>query len=162
MTCSKCGREVPAGQSWCEACRAPSEFSTRDQERMKVDVRARVLWADPVEEIRADWLKKGAPAEAVREALRDAVRERHRHFRVRGLQDVLSGLGCLVLGALAGWIFYAAGHGQIHFHSRVMELVFVAMAALPCVGLFLVSRGVRRIASGGAHEKGASDLSELG
>src|SRR6266851_2732235 len=98
MTCTKCGKRVAPGSPACESCGAPVEFSAADHERMKVDINARVMWADPVEDIRTDWLAKGAPPEAVREELEAAYGERQRHFRKRGLQDLLMGVGALVLG----------------------------------------------------------------
>ena len=152
MTCTKCGRSVPPGEPWCDACRGPVEFSEKDVERMKVDVRSRILWADPVETIREEWLKKGAPAGLLASTLEAAVRERHRHFRVRGIQDVLIAVGAFVAAAFVIWVYldgYRSGR------------LFVLMAGLPCVGLIFGMRGLHRLSSGGKDEKQASDLSEF-
>jgi hypothetical protein len=151
MTCSKCGRAVPPGEPWCEVCKGPAVFSDAEVERMRVDVRARILWADPVETIRDDWLKKGAPAGVVNSTLEAAIRERHRHFRVRGIQDVLMALGSFAVGAAAIYLFLDGYRGAA---------LFIAMVGAPCVGLSLCFRGIGRIASGGKKENAASDLSE--
>lgn len=157
MTCSKCGRDVPVGESWC-ACGGPSEFSARDRERMRVDVRARVLWADSVEAIREEWLKKGATGEEVRVALHDAIQERHRHFRTRGLVDLLSGTGCIF--GVAILYFFAHHHdpesGKLFMGGRTLILA----AALLAAGLWFAWRGVSRLATGGTREKGASDVED--
>jgi len=161
MTCSKCGRAVAPGEPWCEVCRGPAEFSSRDRERMELDVRAHVLWGDPVEEIRVAWLKKGAPAEQVRKALEDSVRERHRHFRMRGFQDLLIAAGCFLGSGLAYWMQHAVQEGQIALPRKLTAYIMIASIVLPLAGLWFGFRGVRRVMSGGAAEKAASDLSEF-
>ena len=128
---------------------------------MEVDVRARVLWADPVEEIRVAWLKKGAPAEEVRRALETAIRERHRHFRIRGIQDLLIAGGCFLGGGLAYWLQHALHEGEIALPGRAAAYVMIASVVLPLIGLAVGFRGTRRVLSGGAAEKAASDLSEF-
>jgi hypothetical protein len=127
---------------------------------MRVDVRARVLWADPVETIRADWLKKGAPAEEVRAALQEAVRERHRHFRMRGLQDVLIAVGCFGLTAGCIYIRHLVYEEGMSIDGKAFGYIIIGMAVLPSVGLWFGLRGLRRLRSGGKGEKGASDVSE--
>jgi len=97
----KCGSRLFPGSSLCEFCNAPVEITAAQRERMAVDIRARDLWGDLIEEIRTDWLAKGAPPEAVREALEASFKERRRHFRKRGVQDLILGLGALVGGAEA-------------------------------------------------------------
>src|SRR6185295_16574432 len=59
MTCTKCGQTVPDGKSWCDACHGPAQFSSRELGLMRVDIRARILWGDPIKEIREAWLAKG-------------------------------------------------------------------------------------------------------
>ncbi len=161
MTCSKCAREVPPGEPWCPDCKAPTEFSEREFKRMGVDVRARILWGDPVETIREDWLKKGAPPTLVDLALRQAIQERNRHFRIRGLQDIGMAVVCFVVGAGAYWLEQGAAHGEVRITGRGMALVMIASVVGPLAGLWLGFRGIRRIATGGASEKAASDLSEF-
>ena len=128
---------------------------------MKVDVRARVLWADPIATIRDDWLKKGAPAEAVKAALQESVRERNRHFRIRGLQDLGLGLLAFLLGLGAYFLQRAAANAEISISAKGFALIMIASVGFPLVGLTLTWRGARRLATGGAEEKGASDLSEF-
>jgi hypothetical protein len=130
---------------------------------MRVDVRARVLWGDPIETIREAWLVKGAPSPLLNSALEDAVLEREKHFRKRGLQDLGIGVACFCLGALAALFHYALFHGQIEttVTSKEMALVWIAMVALPLAGLHFSFRGVRRLATGGSSEGAASDLSEF-
>jgi len=125
-----------------------------------VDIRARVLWGDLIEEIRTDWLAKGAPSEAVLEALDASFKERQRHFRKRGFQDLILGLGALVGGGVgAGW--GSAGlSGRVRMTSGEFRLS-VGMTLLLFLGLFLTIRGIHRLLTGGAAEKSASDLSEL-
>jgi hypothetical protein len=128
---------------------------------MKVDIRARVLWGDPLEEIRAEWLKKGAPAQDVGDEIRVAVQERLSHFRKKGSQDLLIGIACFLLAALSGWLHQAVYQGGIHIHHKAMALVLIALFVLPVSGLFFTIRGIRRIATGGSSEGAASDLSEF-
>ena len=161
VTCSKCAREVPPGQAWCEVCKAPTEFSVRERHQLNVDVRARVLWAEPIEVIRDDWLKKGAPAGNVEAAIEDALRARHRHFRFRGLVDLGLGILAFLLGGGACWIQYLIHHGQLVVHGDTDAILLIAAVALPCAGLGLSFRGIRRLMTGGASEGAASDLSEF-
>ena len=128
---------------------------------MEVDVRARILWGDPVEEIRASWLKKEAPAEAVRRALETAIRERHRHFGIRGFQDLLIAAACFLGGGAACWLQHAVHPGQIQWRGRATAYAMIASVVLPLIGLALGMRGVRRVLTGGTQEKAASDLSEF-
>jgi len=160
MTCMKCGSRVFPGSSVCETCNAPVEFPAAEQDRMAVDIRARVLWGDQIEEIRADWLAKGAPPEAVRVALEASFEERQCHFRKRGLQDLLLGIGALAVGG-AGAVWSTAGlSGRVHMTRGEFRLS-LGMTLLLFLGLFLTIRGVHRLLTGGAAEKSASDLSEL-
>jgi hypothetical protein len=153
MTCAKCGKRVAPGVSACESCGAPVEFSPADRERMKVDINARVMWADPVEDIRTDWLAKGAPPDAVRTKLEAAYGERQRHFRKRGLQDLIMGVGALVLGGGGAVWSYSALRGSIRLTVGMIFLLFT--------GVFLSIRGIHRLLTGGAAEKSASDLSGM-
>lgn len=157
MTCSKCGRDVPVGAAWC-GCGGPAEFSSRDRERMRLDVRARVLWADPVETIREEWLKKGAPGQEIRAAIDDSLRERRSHFRARGFRDLLTGVACFAGGAAAAAVTRTTTSGDAPVSAKGFALILVATAALPAIGLWFTWRGVRRLATGGAEEKGASDV----
>jgi len=120
---------------------------------MAVDVRARILWGDPIESIREACLKKGASPALVDAALREGLRERNRHFRFRGLQDIGLSLLCFLVGAGAYW--------EIRISGRGPAVVLIASVAGPLAGLWLGIRGIRRIATGGASEKAASDLSEF-
>jgi hypothetical protein len=161
VTCTTCAREIPDGEVWRLHCKTPAEFSAKEFERMKVDVRARVLWADPVESIREDWLKKGAPPTAVDIALRESIHERHRHFRLRGFQDLGMGILCLLLGGAAYLLQLASVHGEIRLGGRGTACMMIASVVAPLAGLLLTLRGIRRIATGGREEKQASDLSEF-
>ncbi len=161
MTCSKCAREVAPDEPWCPDCKAPTEFSERERKRMNVDVRARILWGDPTETIREDWRKKGATPTLIDIALREAVQERNRHFRIRGLQDLGMAVLCFLVGALAYWLQQGAVHGEIAIGGKGTAYVMIASVVAPLAGLWLGFRGVRRLASGGAAEKAASDLSEF-
>lgn len=150
MICSKCRAPLPAGTRECPSCRAPGEFSDADRGRMRTDIHARIMWGDSVEDIRTDWLAKGAPVEAVREELEGAFAERQRHFRSRGLRDLVLG----VVGMLAG-----VGYTLSGLPNRVRISVY--MVVLACGGVVLTIRGVHRLMTGGAAEKSASDLEEF-
>src|SRR6185295_19064468 len=154
---------VPDGKSWCDACHGPAQFSSRELGLMRGDIRARILWGDPIKEIREAWLAKGAPGAALKSALEDALRERRRHFRMRGALDLLVALLCFVIGAASAWFQYAFFHGQIEFAvpTKGMGILMVTSLALPMAGLHFSFRGVRRLTSGGSDEKSASDLSEF-
>jgi hypothetical protein len=133
MTCSKCGRAVPPGEPWCEVCKGPAVFSGRRSRAHAVDVRARILWADPVETIRDDWLKKALLPDVVNSTLEAAIRERHRHFRVRGIQDVLMAIGS-----------FAVERPPLPVPGRISRGgAVIAMIGAPCVGLSLCFRGDR-------------------
>jgi len=123
---------------------------------MKRDVRARVLWADPVETIREEWLKKGAPGEEIRTAIDDAFRERRRHFRTRGFLDLVSGIGSFLGAAILFYLFHRHDPetGKAFMGGRALVLAAVLLA----VGLWFTWRGVGRLATGGSHEKEASDV----
>lgn len=127
---------------------------------MKVDVRARILWADDVETVRGEWLSKGAPASAVRNAVDLAVAERRRHFRKRGAIDFLLGIGALSGAVLMAWWGYAGLHRQIFMSKGEFEVVIVAVVLGPPAGFWLTFRGIHRLKYGGEGEQGASDLSE--
>jgi hypothetical protein len=128
---------------------------------MAVDVRARILWGDPIESIREACLKKGASPALVDAALREGLRERNRHFRFRGLQDIGLSLLCFLVGAGAYWMKEGAAHSEIPVTAKGMALLMIASVVGPLAGLWLGFRGIRRIATGGASEKAASDLSEF-
>jgi hypothetical protein len=160
MTCTKCGKRVAPGVSACESCGAPVDFSAADRERMKVDINARVMWGDPVEDIRTDWLAKGAPPDAVRDELEAAYAARQLHFRKRGMQDLLMGVSALILGgAGVSWSYFGL-RGSVRMTSGEFKLS-ILMICLLFVGGFLLIRGIHRILTGGAAEKSASDLSEI-
>jgi hypothetical protein len=120
---------------------------------MRIDINARVMWGDPMEDIRTDWLAKGAPPDTVLGELEAAYGERQRHFRKRGLQDLLMGAGALALGGT--YLFW--GYSGIRGSVRVSAV----MVCLLCAGAFFSVRGIHRLLTGGAAEKSASDLSEL-
>lgn len=149
MTCTSCGREVSLGHSWCPSCRGPVEFGVRDRERLAVDVRARVLWGDPVEDIRGDWLKKGAPAPVVQEALRSAALERRRHYRALGFRDLGLAVVCFVLAAGAAWHFQTVTRKKVSVPPKEGVTILISMAALPAIGLALTLRGFGRVTHGG-------------
>jgi hypothetical protein len=119
---------------------------------MKVDVRARVLWGDPIEAIRDSWLAKGAPSPLLNSALEDSTLERRWHFHKRGLQDIGVAILCFCLGAFAVWCHNAVVRGAA---------IWIAMIGLPLAGLHFAFRGVRRLTTGGSAEESASDLSEF-
>jgi hypothetical protein len=125
---------------------------------MRVDIRARVLWADSVDAIREEWLKKGASGEEIRAALEESFRERRRHFRTRGLIDLLSGIGSFLGVAVLVYLFHHHDPetGKLFMGGRVL----IAAAVLLAVGLWFSWRGVGRLATGGSHEKGATDVED--
>jgi hypothetical protein len=158
MVCSKCGLAIPSGLT---ACRTPVEFSSRDQERMGVDIRARVLWGEPLEEIQADWRKKGAPEAEIRAALNLAIQERRSHFRMRGTQDLAVGIALFLFAAISYGFHWAANHGGLVLPRKTIAGIAVTAILLPLAGLFLSIRGIRRMAVGGEVKEAASDLNEL-
>jgi len=135
-----------------------TEFSARDRERMRNDVRARVLWSDPPESIRQDWLKKGAPDEEIQAAIEESFRERRRHFRGRGLLDLGAGIGSFLGAAVLFLLFHHhdAESGKLFMGGRMLVLT----AALLALGLWRTWRGVERLATGGSQEKAASDVED--
>ena len=153
MTCSACGREIPVGFARCGPC--------ADRDRQGVDIRARILWGEDPEEVRDDWIRKGAPRAEVHADLRAALQERRTHFRVRGVQDLLIALLLIALGAGALWIHWAERHHQILLRPKTSALVLCGMVALPTCGVLLAMRGIRRVLIGGELSEAASDLSEL-
>src|SRR5204863_7652018 len=136
---------------------APVEFTPKQRERMDVDVRARVLWGDPPDAIQEDWLKKGAPAAEVAGALKAAMSERVRHFRVRGVQDLALAIGAFLAAAGAAGLYWAFRQGWIALYGRVIGYLVVSMAVFPCVGLVFGFRGFRRLTGGGEQTEAASD-----
>jgi hypothetical protein len=139
------------------------EFSDREYQSMKVDIRARVLWGDSKETIQSAWLAKGAPGPQVNSALEDALDERLRHFRLRGAQDLLIGLGLIGIGAILAWFQYALYRGQIEMavSAKMMALVWIGMVGMPLAGLHFSLRGIRRMVGGGLNAEAASDMSEF-
>src|SRR5690349_12620875 len=125
---------------------------------MKVDVRARILWGDDVEDIRKDWTGRGAPDAALGEALDCAGRERDAHFRARGRRDVFAGVLFLVAGGGAAFYYWYAIQTHIRVQTKFMSGVLACAALAPVVGTILLARGIRRIRTGGAHELGATDV----
>jgi len=125
---------------------------------MIVDIRARVMWGDLAEDIRNDWLAKGAEAEAVRAALQESFQERQRHFRTRGLQDLFMGMGAIAIGGGgAAWLWFARSAAVSRGSAKISGLAVL----IGCFGVFLLVRGINRLLTGGAAEKSASDLSEF-
>lgn len=160
MQCSKCRAPLPPGAAECRPCHAPGEFSDAERGRMETDIRARVMWGDLVEDIRTDWLAKGAEPDAVRAALQESFDERQRHFRTRGLQDLAMGVGALVLGGGGIAMNYLDVARSLTL-SRGQFKISLILIAIGCLGVFLTIRGVHRLLTGGAAEKSASDLSEI-
>jgi hypothetical protein len=136
------------------------EFSADELKRMKVDVRARVLWAEEVEAIRADWIGKGAPAQPLREALDAAVLERNRHFRAKGIRDVIVAAVCFAVGLVSAYEWIAVISHQTHVSLRNKSAIMATTLIGTIVGLILAARGVRRILRGGSEELGASNLDD--
>src|SRR5438045_2432026 len=93
----------------------------------QVDIRARILWGEDREEIRDDWLRRGAPAADVDADLRVALQERQRHFRTRGRQDLLIALLLFALAAGAVGIYRAERQHQIVLYHKTRGGVFSLM-----------------------------------
>jgi hypothetical protein len=158
--CARCGQHLPAHATLCPACRTPTPLTPERLVQMGVDINARVTWGEPVPEIREAWLKKGAPAEAVEEALRAAARERRAHFRKQGTWDLLKALGLFVLGGIGLWIVRVEASGEVfRLGGRSSILVAIAAFGAPIAGFFLGIRGLRRIYVGGEAEEAATDIS---
>jgi hypothetical protein len=68
---------------------------------------------------------------------------------------------CFLVGAGASWMLQGTVRGEIAVRGRGMALVMAASVVAPLAGLALGLRGIRRIATGGATEPAASDLSEF-
>lgn len=125
---------------------------------MGVDVNARMMWGDSRGEIREAWLKKGAPAEALDQALSAASRERREHFRTRGKLDLLMALGLWVVGGIGFWIIQAVESGQFSIRGRSYVIVSIGMLAAPLAGILLGIRGLRRLSVGGDAEEAATNI----
>lgn len=125
---------------------------------MGVDINARVTWGDPVDEIRDDWLKKGAPAEEVQKALDVAAHERRDHFRRRGRGDLLMALGLFAAGAFAYGVVWTVDQGKMRVPARGYAIALIAAIASLLAGLFLAGRGLRRLFVGGEADEAASDI----
>jgi hypothetical protein len=150
MNCPKCAEPIPAGETACPPCQ---------RARMGVDINARVMWGDPLDEIRNDWLTKGVRAEAVEEALNAAIRERRAHFRQRGTWDVLSALGLFIVGGIGFWITRVEASGEVfRLGGRLSVIVAMAAFGAPLAGILLGIRGVRRLCVGGEADEAASDI----
>ncbi len=134
------------------------EFSRTENDRMKVDVRARILWGEDVGDIRKDWTARGAPDAALRGALDAAGRERDAHFRGRGWRDLFASVLFLVAGGVAAHWYWDAIRNHIRVDTKFMSGVLACAVLAPGVGAILLTRGIRRIRTGGAHELGATDV----
>ena len=123
-----------------------------------MDITARVTWGDPIDEIRSEWLRKGAPAEGVEEALAEAMLERRRHFRQCGFRDLLIAVGLFIAGGIAFWITRQVDRGEIRLEAKSRAIVTVAVFGAPTVGILLALRGVRRVFKGGESGEAATNL----
>ena len=116
---------------------------------MAVDIRARILWGDNLDDIRSDWQKKGASDVQITAALKAAEDERQRHFRSRGILDLALAAGAWIATALLWWLWFDGSRS-----GRLMVL----MAVGPMVAFWFSSRGVVRLFRGGDAGETASDL----
>ena len=158
MQCIACDEAIPRGLTACPACRTPVEFSTEDRRHMDVDIRARVLWGDDPEEIRRDWIRKGAPEVDIQNALDLSHRERRTHFKIRGLQDLGLALVLFLATAASVWTVQEHDHGVPRFRGRTRNGAFVTGILCPVAGVVLTIRGIRRIRVGGESAEAASDV----
>lgn len=85
--------------------------SPPDLPQLTQEARSRVLWGEPVEEIRAWLLSQGMPDKDVDEVMAAALRERAKEFRKRGMSEMLVAVPFCLLPAgiilgiyLSGWI----------------------------------------------------------
>jgi hypothetical protein len=159
IRCARCDQQLPAHATECPGCRTPTPFTPARLREMGVDVNARVMWGDSPQEIRDAWLKKGAPAEALDQALGAAARERRAHFRQLGLRDILIALGLFVVGAIGFWITRVEASGEaFQLGGRASLIVGAAAFGAPLAGIFLGGRGLRRMTRGGGDGEGASEI----
>lgn len=128
-----------------------------DPEKMRHDIRARMLWGDKLDDIRADWTAKVAPDVELTKALKAAEEERRAHFRSRGMLDLLIGLTFMGLAGMDVWLYRAILNGEIAVRSRGAGAAFVGLVLLPCVALYFLMRGATRLARGGEEGEAASD-----
>jgi hypothetical protein len=119
-------------------------------ERWRVDLRARVTWGEPLEDIRGEFMRQGINEHDLEDALKEAYRERQSHFRKCGLRDL--GLGILSSGG-AGllWLYLQTGGSG----KGLVLLWFLGGA-----GLWLSYRGLARLLGGGRSEGAASNLAD--
>jgi hypothetical protein len=162
-TCSGCGRAWTPSAVQCLYCgAAPGETTQRremDAERVRTEVRARVLWGDRPDEIRRDISRQGGNPAVVETAIREATAERHRHFRGQGLRDLLYG-GLCAAGFVLCLLLLAMADGVRRVNVKGVGMLFLVTILAGVSALFFSVRGVHRLLRGGADEGAATDIDE--
>jgi hypothetical protein len=135
--------------------RAPAALN---MQKMRVDVGARIMWGEDRQAIRNDLVAQGYPERSLDMALDDAAKERQVHFRKAGVSDIGTAIGCGVGFVVCLVLFIIVSKRARHLPT--LALLCTLMGVLPFAGLWFCIRGLRRIASGGKGEHGATDVDE--
>lgn len=188
VPCPSCGHQISANLDRCPYCYGttarepvaspvlpqavassppspaptPKKPAAPDPARLRIDIRARVLWGEDRRVLRADLLNQGFAPREIDAAVADAYKERDEHFRRLGRRDLLIGAGCCVGFLLAlGAFLLLRQSGRVGLKSaRTLGFVYLSMVGLPAAAVFFFIRGARRIAKGGQGEGGATDVEE--
>jgi len=159
-TCGKCGSVVRLDHSACPACgevrsgtsvRAAAAAAPR-REDVEIEVRARLMWGESPEGVRADFLRKGVRSVELDVVLRKAVEERKKYYRNLGLKNLIGGAVLFALGLAFLLISNAffKGEGEIR---RLPIWMLIAGITAPVSGILLMVKGGRRMGRPGEGER---------
>jgi len=177
ISCPKCRQTVPMELPLCLSCGAellaarPKSVDLRpaanlsqkppagsDPDALRIDVRARVMWGEERQAIRADLLKQGVPAAAADRLIGTAIRERQDQFRKLGFSNVLTAVGFAV-GFLLTMVLFLFTGGRLPAF-QVTAVLWGLMGIFLFGALFYFFRGIRRMLRAGEGERGATDVED--
>lgn len=101
--------------------------------RLADGARARIIWGDPVEEVRQGLLHDGCDPAQADAILRDAVADRARTQRMNGIRDCAIGLGPAVYATV---VFVT-----VEFRGRARAWVFASAIAASLAAVRFLFRG---------------------
>jgi hypothetical protein len=165
-TCGKCGSIVRLDHPACPACgevrsgtavRAAATVSAAApvaprREDVETEVGARLMWGDPPEVIRADFVRKGVRPGEIDVIVRKAVEARKAAYRMAGIKDVLIGAGLLALGLFLLLFSGSFLRGETEERKLPIWVLIVGITA-PISGILMMVKGGRRIARPGVGER---------
>jgi hypothetical protein len=132
-----------------------SQKNVPSEADVKTEVKARVMWGEDPQAIRADFVRQGVRPGEVDTVLRRSVQERKDYYRSQGRRNILHGSLLTAAGIVIGVIMAGVFSGAASGARRIPVWFIIAPVAFPVYGILLVFKGLRRLKRPGEGESTA-------